>query len=406
MKIPELKPEDFTYELPENRIAKFPLAERDASKLLVYRNGKISHHIFKEISDIIPEDSLLIFNNTRVIRARLIFHKKTGAKIEIFCLEPHQPGSEINNLLKQSKQVEWRCMVGNKDKWRKNKETLELQKQFDDNNISLFCDHLENGNGYTVVRFSWNSDKTFDEILDIFGDVPIPPYLKRKPEEIDKTTYQTVYAKLNGAVAAPTAGFHFTDKILNILANKGVKEDYITLHVGAGTFVPIKTDKITDHPMHTEQIIITVDNITNLVTQDKNIICVGTTSLRTIESLYWIGVLLLRNGFDVDLNIEKLFPYQFEENELPKKEQALSAVLKYLEEKELDHLVAETAIFIFPPYKFRMCDILITNYHMPSSTLILLVAAFAGEDWRKIYNEALSGDYRFLSYGDSSILFK
>jgi S-adenosylmethionine:tRNA ribosyltransferase-isomerase len=401
-----LQLEHYLYDLPEDKIAKFPLEKRGESKLLVYRDGNITHSIFKNIPVFLPDDSLMVFNNTRVIRARLLFHRATGAKIEVFCHEPAHLDENISILVNQKMKVEWKCLVGNKDKWRKNRETLELKTVVDGTELFLKCDYIGDERDLTIVKFSWNGTYSFYEILEIFGSTPIPPYLHRQSTESDVTTYQTIYALENGAVAAPTAGFHFTDEILELLKNKGTIQDYVTLHVGSGTFKPIKTKNIVDHNMHSEQVIINRKTIENLLKQQGNMVCVGTTSLRTIESLYWYGVKLIKYPQDTAFRIEKLFPYQFTGESLPAKNESLTAVLEYMNSTESNQLIGETSIFIFPTYLFRICDLLITNFHLPQSTLILLIAAFAGDDWKKIYSEAIKKDYRFLSYGDSSLIFR
>jgi S-adenosylmethionine:tRNA ribosyltransferase-isomerase len=300
----------------------------------------------------------------------------------------------------------WKCLVGNKDKWRKKRETLELSVQREDKTVALYCDYVSDDADTTIVRFSWTEGYSFYEILEIFGSPPIPPYLHRNATEQDVDTYQTVYAEVNGAVAAPTAGFHFTPGILDQLKKKGIKEAFVTLHVSAGTFKPIKKQDVTEHPMHSEQVIIDRSLVELLLQQDRNTVCVGTTSLRTLESLYWFGVKLLKEDPEAGFIIEKLLAYKYEAGSLPSKKESLEAVLKYMGDHNKQTLTGDTSIFIFPPYNFKMCDILITNYHMPGSTLILLVAAFAGPGWRNIYNEALNNNYRFLSYGDSSVLFR
>lgn len=391
----------YHYQLPEEKIAGFPLNQRDESKLLVYRKGKIDHVIFRQIPDFLEKNNLIVFNNTRVIQARIIFHRKTGAKIEIFCLEPYFIKGNIDQSLGVVQKTRWKCMVGNKDKWRRNREILNLAKEFQGKNIDFEAELLDDFEKDSVIEFRWNNNLSFREILEIFGRTPIPPYLNRQDVPLDKENYQTVYARVNGAVAAPTAGFHFTENVMNSLRAKGIETDFLTLHVSAGTFQPVKEPNAIDHLMHHEQVIFTRKNIENLAKDNRKIIAAGTTSLRALESLYWFAIKILE-GND-EFNIGKLFPYE-NHKILPGRHNAMNILLKYMDEKQLGELEGLTSIFIFPGYKFTMTDGLITNYHLPQSTLLLLVAAFIGEDWRKVYTEALNNGYRFLSYGDSSLL--
>ncbi|MBT4968724.1 MAG: S-adenosylmethionine:tRNA ribosyltransferase-isomerase [Bacteroidetes bacterium] len=392
----------YTYDLPAEQIAKFPLAKRDESKLLVFANGKIKHQQFKHIVEVLPEKSMLVFNETKVIQARLLFSKPTGARIEIFCLEPNNLNDEISHILENKKQSTWKCFVGNKKKW--NKELiLKSELNIKGTAVCLQAKQIETEAKHVVVELNWNADISFSEILNHYGKTPIPPYLERAANEEDTKSYQTVYARLNGAVAAPTAGLHFTPQVLSRLNEKQIRQEFLTLHVSAGTFQPISESNILEHPMHNEQLVFSKENIVNLLNHTEKIICVGTTSLRAIESLYWFGV-GLSLGLLEKFDIEKLFPYSIDENELPTKRIALNAVLEFMVVNKLEQLIGETRIFIYPSYKFKMCDGLITNYHLPKSTLILLVAAFIGDQWKEIYQEALQNDYRFLSYGDSSLL--
>ena len=376
---------DYHYELPDERIAKFPLADRVKSKLLAYRRGNIEHETFNELPAHLPEKSFLVFNNTKVIPARIIFYKATGARIEIFLLEPISPSNHEQNLASKNSCV-WHCMVGNSKKWKEEEISVE--------EIGLKAIRNEN-----EITFSWKNNRSFSEIIEKAGKIPLPPYIDREIIEADKGDYQTVYSKHKGAVAAPTAGLHFSDELLEELETNGIKKDFLTLHVSAGTFQPIKTDTIDDHPMHREQIIVTKSNVENLLAND-DVIAIGTTSMRTIESLYWFGAKLLRG--ETDFFIPKLLPYELENP--PSKPDSLTAVLNFMEKNTANTLIGNTEIFIFPGYDFKICKGLITNFHLPGSTLILLVAALIGEDWRKVYNEALSSNYRFLSYGDGSIL--
>ncbi len=393
--------EDFNYFLPENRIANYPLRERDQSKLLVYRDHVIQHQTFGQITEFLPEKSFLVFNETKVIPARLEFSKPTGAKIEIFLLDPVSPSKDAVITMKSHQQVVWHCLVKNFKKWN---EDLQLEKTLSIGSLEI---HLKAGlydREKSLIALSWDpAELTFGEILENLGKVPLPPYLKREPELEDRERYQTVYSKNDGAVAAPTAGLHFTRKILDQIKQKGFRIDYLTLHVGAGTFQPIRHHDITQHPMHREQISFTRSHIQNLLQQKDPVIAIGTTSMRTLETLYWYGVKLLKRT-EKDLYIDALFPYQFDPNDLPTKTESLQAILQVMIESRQENMSGETRIFIFPGYRFKICQGLITNFHIPKSTLLLLVGAFIGDDWKKIYQEALDHGYRFLSYGDASLL--
>jgi len=381
-----LKLDDFSYVLPESRIAKHPPTERGASKLLVYRQGDIQHDHFGTIADHLPKASTLVFNNTKVIPARIILHKHTGARIEVFLLEPIAPSRAHEKVMMSHKLCTWKCMIGNAKKWKQGTSLIYKSN------------HLKaTRTGVDEVTFEWEG-KTFSQLLTDIGKTPLPPYIHREVEQEDKDRYQTVYSKIDGAVAAPTAGLHFTDDIMSELEAKGLHAKYVTLHVSAGTFLPIKTDDISMHPMHNEQIWIERHTIESLLSASKTI-AVGTTSMRTLESLYWFGVRLHHEKDD--FYIRKDDPYKMDAID---KHTALQKVLHYMDEQKLNQLGGQTEIFLYPGYAFKMCNGLITNYHMPNSTLILLVAAFVGDDWRKIYQEALDKDYRFLSYGDSSLL--
>lgn len=384
---------DYFYELPENRIAKKPLANRTDSKLLHYNKGEISHYTFKEITNLLPDNAHLIFNDTRVIPARLHFTKSTGALIEIFLLEPLEPTSEVASAMLVKNKCQWRCMIGNLKKW---KEDVILEKSLDDATIlkAKLIDRAEQ-----IVELDWGSDLEFVHIVEAAGKIPLPPYINREVTFEDKERYQTVYSNFQGAVAAPTAGLHFDDSIIGSIKNSGRMIDYLTLHVSAGTFQPIKVENAIEHHMHSEQIVISRQLIDNLLSNNFTV-AVGTTSMRTLESLYWYGVKLLEN--DQRFFIEKLYPYQ---NHMEvSREDALNAILLHMSNKKLDQITGVTEIFLFPGYHFRICKGLVTNYHLPESTLILLIACFIGDDWRKVYQEALTKNYRFLSYGDSSLL--
>ena len=393
----DLKLSDYTYNLPEERIAKYPLAERDQSKLLYYDKGQIHHRHFTDITDLIAEGSTLCFNNTRVIPARMIFLKETGALIEIFLLKPLLPSAVMSQVMEAREAVVWECMVGNLKRW---KNGVPLVTQLS-NGVLLTADLIATGEK-KQVRFHWNNPEfSFAEIVELVGNVPLPPYLNRKAEPEDKPRYQTVYSKKEGAVAAPTAGLHFTPRILEALAKKQVKESFLTLHVSAGTFQPIKTEKVSDNPMHSEQMVVRRENILDIVNTEGQVFAVGTTSMRTLESLYWFGVQLMKG--QTEFKVEKLAPYQ-DHGHLPTCKEVFQAIADWMDESDLEEITGSTEIFIMPGYPFQVCDGLITNFHQPGSTLMLLVGAFVGDDWKHIYNEALENDYRFLSYGDSSLL--
>lgn len=400
--IQEIKLSDYEYTLPEDRIAKFPLEKRDNSKLIQFREGKIFHHKFFELPELVPSGSMLVFNDTKVIPARLIFQRDTGARIEIFLLKPILPSSVINEVMITTESVVWECMIGNLKKW-KDKEILQGQVMINGESCIISAQLIDREN--KLVEFSWTGmGVPFVSIVEATGEVPLPPYMGRKATAEDKPRYQTVYSKNDGAVAAPTAGLHFTEDVLEKLQSNNVKEEFLTLHVGAGTFQPIKDETVTDHPMHSEQMVIGLDTIKNLAHQDDKIIAVGTTSMRTLESLYWFGVKIM-NSIDPDFSIDKLYPYS-NFDALPDRKDSLRAVLDFMKNNEIAEITGTTEIFIMPGYEFKVCDGLITNFHQPSSTLILLVAAFTQGKWKEIYQEAIDRDYRFLSYGDSSILWR
>lgn len=381
---------DYNYPLPDERIAKYPLKERDHSKLLVYRNGEVSEDRFYNVGDYIAPGALLIYNNTRVIQARLEFHKPTGARIEVFCLEPLSP-HDYQLSLSATAGCTWKCMVGNAKKWHD--EAIELTA-----GAFTLRAYKEQTLGNTfAVRFEWSgTNVSFAEILDAAGELPIPPYLNRKTEESDKTTYQTVYSRIKGSVAAPTAGLHFTEQVLADLRERGVETDEVTLHVGAGTFLPVKTADANEHTMHTEIIAVPRETIAHIQRQLGRIVAVGTTSMRTLESLYFLGC------HPQKMTVEQFEPYETEFS--LSVYDALQSLLDYLDQTGQNTLHAATQIMIKTGYTFRLVDQLITNFHQPQSTLLLLVSAFVGGDWHTIYDYALSHDFRFLSYGDSSIL--
>ena len=390
---------DYNYPLPDERIAKYPLPQRDHSKLLIYKDGAVSEDRFFRVGDYIPAHSLLVYNNTRVIQARLVFHKPSGARIEIFCLEPLAP-HDYQLSLSSTEGCTWKCMIGNAKKFRDT--SIDLPLQVAGNTVLLRAAKGEQTGNTFAVTFSWDGDMSFAEILDAAGELPIPPYLNRPTEESDKTTYQTVYSRIKGSVAAPTAGLHFTDAVLADLRQRGIKTTELTLHVGAGTFQPVKTEDANLHTMHTEIIAVPRQAIADILANLGHVVAVGTTSMRTLESLYFLGC-MLHEG-DTSMHVPQFMPYE-QEWTLHTKD-ALLTLINYLDDTRQDTLHAETQIMIKPGYRFRVVEQLITNFHQPKSTLLLLVSAFVGEDWKKIYNYALSHDFRFLSYGDSSILFQ
>ncbi|MFY0651733.1 MAG: S-adenosylmethionine:tRNA ribosyltransferase-isomerase [Cyclobacteriaceae bacterium] len=388
----------YLYELPEERIAKHPLAERDMSRLLKFEAGEISHHNFKDAPGLVPNDSLLVFNNTKVIAARLFFYKDTGARIEIFLTEPIEPYSEFQLALKAKQTCTWKCIIGNAKKWKDGQLTMQFNEDQDPGIKATLIDR-EQG----IVQFDWKSEIEFLDIIESAGNVPLPPYLNREAEAEDKDRYQTVFSELEGAVAAPTAGLHFTDNIISQMQSTGIQTDYLTLHVSAGTFRPIKVDDFKEHAMHNEKIIVSRQNIETLLNSQSRIIAVGTTAMRTLESTYWYGVKLLEDN-KASFHIDKMVAYKDKSH--PSLHESLNAILDKMKREDVETLHGETEIFIYPGYDFKVCSGLFTNYHQPGSTLILLVAAFIGEDWKKVYQEALENDYRFLSYGDTSLLLR
>ncbi|MDP5120554.1 MAG: S-adenosylmethionine:tRNA ribosyltransferase-isomerase [Spirosomaceae bacterium] len=391
---------DYAYNLPDERIAKFPVEPRDSSKLLTYKNGEISETLFTDLTNQLPEGAFLVFNNTKVIPARLHFQKVTGAIIEVFLLNPVSPSAVISQVMETTETCTWHCMIGNKKRWKG--EVLQAKVFVENQEIVLTAELV----GDAEVQFCWGG-VSFATLVKAFGEMPLPPYMNRKAEAKDLETYQTVYSKHDGAVAAPTAGLHFTDNVLSDLENKGFKSDFVTLHVGAGTFQPVKVDNALEHDMHEEQVVFSVDFIKNLRENSGCVIPVGTTSMRSLESLYWYGVKLLTRENDKEQTpfyIEQNYAYKHVENELPTLEISLRAIISYMEEEKLTHLIGGTQIYIFPGYTMRVCKGIITNFHQPKSTLLLLISALVGDNWQKIYDYALENDFRFLSYGDSSLL--
>ncbi|MCX7986472.1 MAG: S-adenosylmethionine:tRNA ribosyltransferase-isomerase [Bacteroidales bacterium] len=391
---------DFDYTLPENRIAQYPLPDRDKSKLLIFNRGKIDEDIFANISAYLPEGSCLISNNTKVINARLIFKKNSGASIEIFCLEPSEP-ADYTLAFQKKHESEWLCMVGNLKKWKG--ERLNLTFESNQGNITIYAQLLENFGNFQKIRFSWlPADLPFGTILEAAGRIPLPPYIKRETEEIDKIRYQTIFSKLEGSVAAPTAGLHFSEKVLDDLSQKNIQNLSITLHVGAGTFRPVKHEDALKHDMHSEHFFVSLDLLKQLKKYLGNITAVGTTSLRAIESAYWLGVKMMQSVSSKSHRVEQ---WEYKTLPQPQPHEVVEFLENYCIENNLTGIHAETQLMIVPGYPFKMVSRLITNFHQPQSTLLLLVAAFVGVNrWREIYNYALENDFRFLSYGDSSLL--
>lgn len=400
---------DYNYPLPDERIAKFPLSRRDTSKLLVYRHGDISQDTFHHLPEYLPKGALMIFNNTRVVRARLHFRKAVasggasdkpqGALIEIFILEPALPAEYQENFLSRGR-CSWYCLVGNLKKWKTG--SLHQQIRIGEETVTLSATRGEAHGTSHQIDFTWDTGHTWAEILEATGELPIPPYLNRKTEQSDLTTYQTVYSKIKGSVAAPTAGLHFTPEVLAELDNHGIEREEVTLHVGAGTFKPVKSEEIGDHDMHTEHIAVHRTTIERLIAHEGAAIAVGTTSVRTLESLYYMGILAMQGK--EDLHVEQWMPYSETTTSEVDTCQALQALLKYMDERNLDILHSSTQIIIAPGYKFHIVRMMVTNFHQPQSTLLLLVSAFVQGNWRSIYDYALENDFRFLSYGDSSLL--
>ena len=406
---PKIKIQDFSYDLPDERIAKYPLERRDASKLLIYNkggNGDINESFFFTLSSYVPNGSLMVFNNTKVVPARLFFKKETGAVIEIFCLEPVEPADYAQSFA-SNESCSWNVVIGNAKKWKGGEVYLMLDNASEEaKKLNLRAELIYKGdNNGSVVKFKWDLGCSFSEVLDICGRIPIPPYLNRDTEAMDYERYQTLYARIKGSVAAPTAGLHFTDNVLGELKNKDVELENVCLHVGAGTFVPVKSEYIADHKMHTEPFEVTRDFLVKLrdLKQGQNVISVGTTSTRTLESLYFLGVQCIENGKPTA--VEQWEPYKKEYNYTLK--ESIGAIVEYLDKNNMDKLVARTGIIIVPSYKFRVVDMLVTNFHQPQSTLLLLISAFIGEErWKEVYKYALDNGFRFLSYGDSSLLFR
>lgn len=400
--IPDIRIEDYNYPLPDERIAIYPLAERDSSKLLRYIDGKIDEFVFRQIPELLPSDAVMVFNDTKVVPARLHFVRPTGARIEIFCLQPVKP-EEYNISFAATSSCSWKCVIGNAKKWKG--DILDLYNPENAPEIAEMAmkARLVSREGETgIVEFSWSGGNPFSRVLEICGTIPIPPYLNRESEAIDSERYQTLYAKFRGSVAAPTAGLHFTQAVLDAIRSKGIDIETVCLHVGAGTFLPVKNSEVAKHPMHREPFVVTLDFLKDLRSSGKSVIAVGTTSVRTLESLYYIGVSCIETGAPAD--VDQWAPYTREYQWST--EESLDAIIAYMEKNSLDKISAGTRIIIVPGFRFRIVDMLVTNFHQPESTLILLVSAFVGGDWKTIYDYALSHDFRFLSYGDSSLLYR
>jgi S-adenosylmethionine:tRNA ribosyltransferase-isomerase len=397
-----IKISDFTYDLPESKIAKYPLAERDQSNLLVWQNGQIAESVFNNCADFLPVNSQLIFNNTRVIHARMFFRKETGSKIEIFCLEPVEP-RDYQIAFQEKEQVVWKCMVGNSKKWKIGILTREIEIAGE--KITLQAEKTSQFENTFHIKFSWDKLFSFAEIIEHTGILPIPPYLNRETEDSDEETYQTVYAKIDGSVAAPTAGLHFTDSVLKELKLKNISEKEITLHVGAGTFQPVKSETIDGHTMHREVVVIPKNIIEGFVQNHDKIIAVGTTSVRSLESLYWLGLQLENNSLKPN-NPEVLQwePYENEAKISTKK--AFQNIADLLDKTSQETIQFSTQIIILPGYDFKVINGMFTNFHQPQSTLLLLISAFLGNDWKKVYDYALANNFRFLSYGDSNLYLR
>ena len=404
MKTKDIHISEYNYELPDERIAKFPMAERDHSKLLVYDKGQVSEDIFYNLPNHLPQGALMVYNNTKVIQARLHFRKETGALIEIFLLEPAEP-ADYEQMFQQTRRCSWLCLVGNQKKWKEGTLTRELRVKNEEVRVSA-TRRGEHGTSQWI-DLEWDNERVnFAEILDEMGELPIPPYLNRETQESDKTTYQTVYSKIKGSVAAPTAGLHFTERVLSDIDARGIEREEVTLHVGAGTFKPVKSDTIGEHPMHTEYIAVRRHTLERLLAHNCEVIAVGTTSVRTLESLYYMGLKVVQNPDirEEELHVNQWEPYEEGRCKMEDVRSVIQALLDWMIRKELTVLHSSTQIIIAPGYTYHIVKMLITNFHQPQSTLLLLVSAFVKGDWHKIYDYALAHDFRFLSYGDSSLL--
>lgn len=400
--IPQIRIEEFDYNLPDERIAKYPLEKRDASKLLMYREGKVSEYQFSSLPQLLPEDSIMVFNDTKVVPARLHFQRESGAHIEIFCLEPVSP-EEYVSMFAVTDSCRWKCIVGNVKRWKK--DTLSLYNPGNAREISemdLRADLVERCGETSIVEFKWGNGASFSKVLEVCGSVPIPPYLNRETEDVDLERYQTLYARYRGSVAAPTAGLHFTESVLDAIRNRNISMDTVCLHVGAGTFLPVKSSLVSEHTMHREPFVVTLALLERILASEGDVIAVGTTSVRTLESLYYIGVSCIEKGMPCDVGQWDPYSREYEYST----EQSIKAIISYLKENGLDELKLGTRIIIVPGFRFRIVDVLVTNFHQPQSTLLLLISAFVDGEWKSIYDYALENGFRFLSYGDSSVLFR
>lgn len=396
--IPDIRISDYSYDLPDERIAKYPLPERDSSKLLVYNEGNCTERVFKELPELLPEGAMMVFNDTKVVPARLFFRRPTGAHIEIFCLEPVLP-AEYVSAFASTECCRWKCVIGNAKRWKDDLIDYDVEAG-DLAEMRLQARLIERDGQTGTVEFTWRGGASFSKVLDLCGRVPIPPYLNRETEAIDLDRYQTLYAHVRGSVAAPTAGLHFTEDVLGRIAGRGIDIRNVCLHVGAGTFLPVKTDKVSEHPMHREPVVVSKSLLNELKAKNRPLVAVGTTSVRTLESLYYAGVSCIETGSpqDVDQWAPYVREYQYS------LEESIGALVDYLERNGLDELKFGTRIIIVPGFRFRIVDKLVTNFHQPQSTLLLLISAFVAGDWHNIYDFALANGFRFLSYGDSSLL--
>lgn len=397
-----IKITDYNYHLPEHRIAKYPMPKRDSSKLLIWNNGRITEDSFRNIHEFLPANSMLVFNDTRVIHARIFFRKETGAKIEVFCLEPVEPHDHQLSF-HQTHRVVWRCMVGNAKRWKE--EILSISVRTKAGTTVLQAQKILKEKNTFLIEFTWSTHVSFAELIEAAGTLPIPPYLNRESEPVDEDTYQTIFAKNDGSVAAPTAGLHFTDNVLHDLKKKDIYSGEITLHVGAGTFTPVKSETIDGHTMHHETIVVSRKLIEEIISSQRKIIAVGTTSVRSLESLFWLGQKIRNYTSETDhLVVKQWEPYQCTPNYT--QTEALKNLIRYLDKNNIENLQFSTQIIIVPGYTFKVAEGIITNFHQPQSTLLLLISAFLGADWKKVYNYALRNNFRFLSYGDSNLYLK
>lgn len=400
--IPQIRIEEFDYNLPDERIAKYPLEKRDASKLLMYRDGNVSEYKFNSLPQLLPEGSTMVFNDTKVVPARLHFQRESGAHIEIFCLEPVSP-EEYVSMFAVTDCCRWKCIVGNVKRWKN--DTLFLYNPGNDDEIgdmNLRADLVERCGETSIVEFKWSNGASFSKVLEVCGSVPIPPYLNRETEDVDLERYQTLYARYRGSVAAPTAGLHFTENVLEAIRSRNISTDTVCLHVGAGTFLPVKSSLVSEHTMHREPFVVTLSLLERILASKGDVIAVGTTSVRTLESLYYIGVSCIEKGMPCDVSQWDPYTREYEYST----EESIRAIISYLKENGLEELKLGTRIIIVPGFRFRIVDVLVTNFHQPQSTLLLLISAFVNGEWKSIYDYALEHGFRFLSYGDSSVLFR